>query len=154
MTPAEMSALSDQFRAFYQSYNEETKQFFLTVVQETFLIANRRNVELWVTENATRRNFINRSTSPGDLEMRKAFVEALTYGGPVVGPQKEAKFGNWPTRNGQKLREYLSNNYTRKNVTTIGFLNGQVIYTYDVYGDDVDTTPDESSDEFEDVFDE
>ncbi len=152
LNPAEMQALSDQLRAFYQTFDAPTQEYFKTVIQETFNIQNRRNVDLWLTTASTQRNFINRSSSPLELEMRTQFVKALTNGVPPGSPQKESRFTLWPQRTGQKLREYLANNYTRDNVTTIGFLNGTVIYTYDVYGEGVDEVPDESSDEFDDIF--
>lgn len=154
MTNDEMRALSDQLRAFYATYDAATANFFITVIQEAFQIKNRRNVVLWLTTAGTRRNFISRNLSPGELNMRVAFLEALLNDTPPNSPQKSIEFTLWPTRVGQKLREYLSLKYTRRAVSSIGFLSKKVIFTYDIYAEPEEDLEDEESDEYDDLFDE
>lgn len=148
MSTPDYQGLSDQLREFYASLNSEIQDRFLTVLQMTFGVKNRRNAELWVTSSATRRSFINRQTPPLELEMREAFVKALINNIPPTTLQKVTTITNDPIRASRKIRQYLVEDFTRESVTSIGFLPDKILYTYDADSNAFDDIDDEASDEF------
>lgn len=151
MTTPDYSGLSEQLRLYYASLSPEVQDRFLTVIQQTFQVKNRRNAELWVTQSETRRNFINRSVSPLELEMRVAFAKGLVNDVPPTTIQKQSEFGINSNRVAFKLRQYLADDFTRNAVTTIGFLLNDVIYIYDADSSAFEDIDDDASDEFETI---
>lgn len=153
MATPDYRVLNSQLRDYFEALSEEIQERFLTVLQNTFQVKNRRNAELWVTKGQERRNFLNRSIGALELEMREAFLTALVNDMPVNVPTKVSDFGLNPFRIATKLRQYLSDNYTREAVISIGFLPDKTIYTYDAYyipveDDDID---DDASNEWDDI---
>lgn len=151
MTSPDYSGLSGQLRIYFASLNPEIQDRFLTVIQQTFQVKNRRNAELWVTSSATRRNFINRNTPPLELEMRTAFVRGLINDIPPTTIQKTSDFGLNSNRIAFKMRQYLSDDFTRSAVTTIGFLQDKTLYIYDADSSAFEDIDDDASDEFADI---
>lgn len=151
MSIPDYSGLSNQLREYFASLTPEIQDRFLTATQVTFGIKNRRNVQLWVTQGATRRNFINRNVSPLELEMREAFVKGLINNVPPSTIQKTSDFGINANRIGQKMRQYLTEDFTRESVTSIGFLADKTLYTYDADSSAFDDIDDDASDEFADI---
>lgn len=154
LTQDEMKVLSDQFRQYFQTYNDADKTFLRQVLKTTFAVSDVRAVQTWTTTAATRRDFIHSRLSESDFDMRVAFAQALMNGNPPNSPQKERKFDLWPERQGTLLRQYLSLEYTRQSVTTIGFVNGRIVFTYDSYNDAYLDTEAPGVDEYYDIYEE
>lgn len=151
MATPDYSGLSNQLREYYASLSPSVQGRFLSTVQLTFGIKDIRNVQLWVTQSATRRNFINRSVSPLELEMREAFVRGLINNVPSPTIQKVSEFPPQPERAARKLRQYLAEDFTREACTSIGFLPDKVLYTYDADSSAFEDIDDDASDEFEEI---
>jgi len=130
-----MVALSDQFRTYAQTLSGFALAQFEATIQTTFGIKNLRNVQLWTRSGSTTRNFINSNVSTLDLDMRIAFAQGILEARVPTFPTKVKSFDGFPDKNGLKLREYLSNNYTRSAMARI-LVNpdGSIGYEYDVYG--------------------
>lgn len=151
MNIPDYQGLSNQLREYYASLAPEVQDRFLTATQVAFGIKDRRNVVLWVTQAATRRNFINRNVSPLELEMREAYVKGLINNVPPTTIQKVSDFGINASRIGFKIRQYLSEDFTREACTSIGFLPDKTLYTYDADSSAFDDLDDDASAEFEDI---
>lgn len=151
MTTPDFSTLNRELREYYASLDAETQSRFVTTLQLTFGVKDRRNALLWVTSSGTQRNFLNRQTGALELEMREAFLKGLVNDVPPVGVQKTSEFPIDPFRAARKLRQYLSEDYTRESVTSIGFLADKIIYTYDAYNVTFDDIDDDASDEWTDI---
>lgn len=130
-----MATLSDQFRAYAQTLSGFALAQLESTMQTTFGLKNLRNVQLWTRPGATTRNFINPRVGTLDLDMRIAFAQGILESRTPSFPTKITQFEDFPDKNGLKLREYLSNNYTRSAMARI-LINpdGSVAFEYDVYG--------------------
>lgn len=151
MSLPDYSGLSEQFRLYYESLSPEIQDRFITATQVTFGIKNRRNVELWVSRGQVRRSFINRKTSPLELEMREAYVKGLINNVPPSTIQKVSDLGINANRIGYKMRQYLTEDFTREAVTSIGFLPDKTLYTYDADSSAFDDIDDDASEEFDEI---
>ena len=83
--------------------------------------------------------------------MREAYVKGLINNVPPTTIQKVSDFGINANRVGYKIRQYLSEDFTREACTTIGFLPDKTIYTYDADSSAFDDIDDDASAEFEDI---
>ena len=130
-----MIVLSAQFRALTTTLSPFALSQLEGAMQVAFGVKNLRNVQLWTRDGATTRNFINPSLSSDDLDRRIAFARGLLEDRTPGFPTKIAAFEDFPQKNGLKLREYLSNPYTRSALSRI-LLNpdGSIGYEYDAYG--------------------
>lgn len=151
MATPDYSGLSNQFREYYASLTPEIQDRFLTATQVTFGVKNRRNVELWVTQSGTRRNFINRNVSPLEMEMREAYVKGLINNVPPTTIQKESDFGINASRIGYKMRQYLAEDFTREACSSIGFLSDRTLYSYDADSSAFEDIDDDASAEFDEI---
>lgn len=151
MAIPDYTGLSDQFREYAQALSPDVRERFIQVTQATFGIKERRNVILWITEAATRRNFINRQLGPLEIEMRQAYVFGLTNNVPPNTIQKETELPLNPQRAGYKMRQYLSEDFTRESVTSIGFLPDKILYTYNADSGAFEDIDDDASAEFENI---
>lgn len=151
MSTPDYTTLSDELREYYASLAPEVQDRFLTTIQFTFGVKERRNALLWVTQAATRRNFINKQVGALELEMREAFVKGLINNVPPNTVQRVSTFPIDPFRAARKLRQYLSDDYTREACTSIGFLPDKIIYTYDADSSAFDDIDDDASEEWSEI---
>jgi len=130
-----MILLSDQFRTYAQTLSTFALQQLERTMQIAFGVLNLRNVQLWTRAGATQRNFINPNISSDDMAKRISFARALIEDRVPTFPVKIAEFDDFPDKNGEKLREYLSNEYTRNALSRV-LINpdGSIGYEYDAYG--------------------
>lgn len=130
-----MVALSDQFRAYAQTLSGFALDQLERAMQIAFGVLNLRNVRLWTRVGGVQRNFINPNISSDDLQKRASFARALTEARVPTFPVKIAEFDGFPDKNGEKLREYLANEYTRNALSRV-LINpdGSIGFEYDAYG--------------------
>lgn len=151
MSTPNYQALSNQLRLYYAALPREVQIRFLSVLQVTFNVKNRRNAQLWVTQATVRRDFITPSTPALELEMREAFVKGLINETPPSTIQKITELGIDSQKIGKKLRQYLAEDFTRESVTTIEFLLDETLYIYDADSSAFDEIDDDASDEWSDI---
>lgn len=152
-TNDEISSLNEAFRSYALNLPDSVRELFINTLQDAFQVKNRRNVLLWISEGSQRRNFINRNGGPSEYKMRKAFAEAVLQTQPPVGPQKSTEVLAWRRSTGGVLRRYLSEEYTRMAITSIGFGSDSMDILYESYGAVRENEDDIETDEFEDLFD-
>lgn len=151
MTTPDYTGLSNQFRLYAQSLSPDVRERFIQTTQATFGIKNRRNVILWITDTGAQRNFVNKNVGPLELEMRSAYVFGLINNIPPNTIQKEAELPLNPERAGYKMRQYLSEDFTRESVTSIAFLPDRTLYTYNADSNAFEDIDDDASAEFENI---
>ncbi len=147
-----MAALSAAFRGFCASLGGVELETLEIQLQNAFGIRNIRNVQLWTRQGTQQRNIINSRLGAMELEMRVALVRGLLNESPISVPTKVASIEGRSSLLTQRLGRYLQDNYTRDNLIKIVVSPSGLLYIYDAYGTGDDEIPDESSDEFEDIF--
>ena len=151
MDRAGMALLSQQFRTYCSTLSPFALNQLENTLKTAFAVQNLRNVQLWTRSGTVQRNIINPAISTDDLRQRTSFVRALIEDRTPGFPTKIAEFEDLPDKNGRKLREYLSNEYTRNALARI-LINpeGSIGFEYDAYGFgfDDDTIDEDDLEEF------
>ena len=152
VTPADLTTISDAFRTKFQQLEPEYRLEYEQILQSAFGLKNIRNVQLWTRNGTQQRNFLNTSVAPLELEARLTFAMAFLNETPPTSPQKETEITGSAKRKGQRLREYLFNDYTRDAATIITLEGGEILYAYTADSSGGDLADDELSDEFDDFL--
>lgn len=153
MTNDEMAVLSDLFREKALNQTSADRAALIDLMTSTFALKNRRSAELWVTDATTQRNILNRNSDPLGFKMRLAFVESYLRGTPSTTPQKFTRLEDWPQKNGDRLRRYLTDDYTRIALTRLVVTAEATEFEYDADSSPSVEIDDEEMDEFDDLFD-
>lgn len=148
---------NQQLRAKFSEYNSVIQDEIITILQSTFRIADRRNVEYWLTDRyATRRNFINKSVGEMELEARLNFVKSFLANKPTPVIKKTGIIAEESyKKTGDKLRKYLvDRNFINRSTRLEFFVGGGVEYDIDISSPAEEDERDEDtiSDEFADLI--
>lgn len=140
-----MVQLSSMFRDFCGQLSTFALQNLERQMKDAFSIKNLSNVQKWTRSGVIQRNFINASSNSLDLDMRISFARGLLEQRPPGMPVKVKEFTDMVANNGKKIREYLQNDFVRKQLKRV-FLDpiGGIAFEYDASSN---VEPDDSFDE-------
>ena len=145
---AELTALSDAFRAKAQSLSSALRARLVDLLQVAFGVRARRNAELWVTAASSRRNFCSRQSSALEQEMRIVFAQAFLNEEEENFPVKVHTFVGSLKQQGLKLRLWLQDDYIQGALSRVEVtLTNTTLYCA-AYTDTPDQFPDSITEEF------
>lgn len=127
-------ALSAQLRTYYATLDPIAKLYVQDCLLEATDVQNRRNVQLWLTDGANQRNFLNRRLSADEYTMRENIARAVLRLNNENVPLKTKNDISVRKKAAADFARYMKDSYTGRFVRSIEFSALGFKLSYDTYG--------------------